>query len=529
MSPSKANATHSATAGPAASSATALDHGRLSTGRLAGLSLPAAVWILSWPILAESLLNSLVGLTDTVLAAGIEDGGAAADAVGGASYVLWFMGLIAQAVGVGATAIISRSVGAGRIAVANAAVGQSILLALAGGVVVGAMVAMVAAPVARLLALTPEATEAFVVFLRINAIGVPLGAVLFSGIASARGAGDSLRPLISMLIVNVVNMVLSYLLSGVDLKAAPIRGQAARTLLENPLDLDLGVRGIAWGTVVAYGVGAIVMLAILRRGVGGARRARGAPGSRGAAGGVRLRARWLRFHKTTMLRLCRIGIPNFFEMLGMWAGNFLVIMMVGWLGGAAGGTLGSHLIAVRLEAFSYLPGFAFGTAAATLVGQHLGAGNQRSATRAGWLCAMLAVGFMGAMGVVFITMPRVLTGLLTTQPTHLELVPPLLVIAGLVQIPFGVSIVLRSALRGAGDTRGAMWITWICTYFVRLPLAYVLSGVDVPLPGGRVFENPSPLDLGLRGLWMGLCLEIVVRCAMFMHRYAMGKWRSTRV
>jgi putative MATE family efflux protein len=514
------SATQPTSPAPAAIIAPSLDHGRLTTGRLAGLSLPAAVWVLSWPILAESVLNSLVGLTDTVLAAGIEDGGAAADAVGGASYVLWFMGLIAQAVGVGATAIISRSVGAGRIAVANAAVGQSIILALAGGVVVGAMVAMVAAPVARLLALTPEATEAFVVFLRINALGVPLGAVLFSGIASARGAGDSLRPLISMLIVNGVNMVLSYLLSGVDLKAAPLQGAAARTLLENPLELDLGVRGIAWGTVVAYGVGALVMLVILRRGVGGVGSVRGT---------VRLRARWLRFHRTTMLRLCRIGIPNFFEMLGMWAGNFLVIMMVGWLGGAAGGTLGSHLIAVRLEAFSYLPGFAFGTAAATLVGQHLGARNLRSATRAGWLCALLAVAFMGAMGVVFITMPRMLTGLLTTQPTHLELVPPLLVIAGLVQIPFGVSIVLRSALRGAGDTRGAMWITWICTYFVRLPLAYALSGVDVPLPNGGVFENPSPIDMGLRGLWIGLCLEIVVRCAIFTHRYAKGHWRSARV
>jgi putative MATE family efflux protein len=495
-------------------SPSALEAGRLTTGRLAGLSLPAAVWFLSWPILAESVLNSLVGLTDTILAAGLDDGGAGADAVGGASYVLWFMGLIAQAVGVGATAIISRSVGAGRFAVANAAVGQSLLLACAGGVVVGLLVAVVAHPMARLLGLTPAATEAFVAYLRVSAIGVPLGAVLFSGIAAARGAGDSLRPLISMLIVNVVNIFLSYLLSGVDLRTAGAPGQPPRLLLENPLSLDLGVRGIAWGTVVAYGVGALVTLLILRRGVGG----------------VRLHARWLRLHSTTMLRLCRVGIPNFFEMLGMWAGNFLVIMMVGWLGGASGGTLGAHLIAVRLEAFSYLPGFAFGAAAATLVGQHLGAGNHRSAARAGWLCALLAVAFMGLMGLVFVAFPRQLTGLMSAQPAHLELVPPLLIIAGLVQIPFGVSIVLRSALRGAGDTRGAMWITWICTYFVRLPLAYLLSGVDIPLPGtAQTIPNPSPLELGLQGLWMGLCLEIVVRCAIFTFRYARGNWRSMRV
>ena len=72
------SATQPTSPAPAAIIAPSLDHGRLTTGRLAGLSLPAAVWVLSWPILAESVLNSLVGLTDTVLAAGIEDGGAAA-------------------------------------------------------------------------------------------------------------------------------------------------------------------------------------------------------------------------------------------------------------------------------------------------------------------------------------------------------------------------------------------------------------------------------------------------------------------
>jgi Na+-driven multidrug efflux pump len=206
-------------------------------------------------------------------------------------------------------------------------------------------------------------------------------------------------------------------------------------------------------------------------------------------------------------------------------------MMVGWMGGAlGGGTLGAHLIAVRLEAFSYLPGFAFGTAAATLVGQHLGAGSPRTAVRVGWMCTLLAAVFMGLMGLLFMLAPRILTGLMSAQPAHLQLVPPLLVIAGIIQIPFGVSIVLRSALRGAGDTRAAMWITWITTYLVRLPLAYLLSGVEIPVPGGGgTIPNPSPVAWGLTGLWIGLCLEIVVRCGIFVHRYVRGAWLRVRV
>src|SRR5204863_7143728 len=96
--------------------------GRIRSGRLAGLGMGAAIWVLAWPILAESFLNSLVGLTDTFLSAQLSE--AATDAIGGASYLLWFIGLVVQAIGVGATALISRAVGRGRVAVANAAVGQ---------------------------------------------------------------------------------------------------------------------------------------------------------------------------------------------------------------------------------------------------------------------------------------------------------------------------------------------------------------------------------------------------------------------
>ena len=82
------------------------ERGRLRSGRLAGLSMRRAVWILYWPIVLESLLTSLVGMTDTYLSAQISVH--ATDAIGGASYLLWFIGLVVMAVGVGATALISR-------------------------------------------------------------------------------------------------------------------------------------------------------------------------------------------------------------------------------------------------------------------------------------------------------------------------------------------------------------------------------------------------------------------------------------
>jgi Na+-driven multidrug efflux pump len=484
-------------------------------GRLAGLSMTAAIFTLSWPILTESLLNSTVGLTDTILSAGIDDHGASTDAVGGASTILWFVQLVVQAIGVGATALISRAVGGRRIGVANAAVGQTMILAGVCGLLVGIGMALIAHPASIALSLSPVAAAGFRQFMLINAIGVPLGSVLFAAIACARGAGDSLRPLIAMVIVNAVNIAMSWSLAGVDLQSvAIVNGEPmVRWVLHNPFNFNLGVRGIALGTLSAYSVGCVVMVAMLSRGIGG----------------IRLRAARLKPHWHTMRRLIRVGVPNFFETLGMWAGNLLVVLMVGRMGAETPGLLGSHLVAVRIEAFSYLPGFAFATAAATLVGQYLGAGSPKLASKAVRICCTAAATFMGLMGILFILKPESIVGLMTSQEVHLTHTPPLLRTTGFVQIPFALSLVFRSALRGAGDVKAAMVLTWFCTYLLRLPMAYAFCGVSIPLWGGRVLENPFPWHGGLTGVWVGLCLEIVIRAALFWGRFAQGHWSRQRV
>lgn len=504
---------------PAATAGVTPD-GRLRTGKLAGLTMTGAIWVLSWPIMVQSLLNSLVGLTDTVLAAGVSE--AATDAIGGASYIVWFVGLVMAAIGVGATALISRAVGGGRQAVANAALGQAILLALWAGVAVGVLVAAGAWPLAAMLNLSDEAAAAFRSYMLINAAGAPLASFLFTGIECCRAAGDSRRPLWSMVAVNVVNVLLSWSLAGVDLTSTRfVNGQTVTTVvLANPFPFDLGVTGIALGTLVGHAVGAAMVLHLLLRG----------------RSGVVLRRRRLRPHWHTMRRLIRVGFPNFLEMLGMWLGNFAVVLMVGMLGASAGaGVLGAHVVAIRVEAFSFLPGFAMGTAAAALAGQYLGAGSPRLAWRATLACTGVASAIMGAMGLLFILAPRAIVGALTSQPTHLELVPQVLAVAGLVQVPFAVSMVLRSALRGAGDVKVVMWLTWISTWGIRLPLAYACSGVDITLPrwlGGGVIDNPfwpTGETGGLVGLWVGLCAELVIRAAMFAARFIQGGWTRAKV
>jgi putative MATE family efflux protein len=483
------------------------------SGRLAGLSLPLAIFTLAWPVLIDSFLGTLVGLTDTYLAARIS--APATDAIGAAAYISWFVGISIMALDVGSTALVSRSVGKGRLAAARAAVGQTMLLAMIVGVLMGAVIALVVEPLRSLMGLTGDAAREFRTFMRVMAFDVPATALLYGGIAVLRGAGDSRTPMRAMVAVNVFNLALAIALSGIDLSIPTGQG-AHRVLWKNTLGLNLGVLGIALATLIAHGLGAILIVAALFRG----------------RSGVSLRLRRLRPDRVTLARLARVGIPNYLETLGMFVGNYLVMLMVAWMGA---GLLGSHIIAIRLEALSFQQGFAMGVAAAALAGQYLGAGSAKHAARAITICAVIAAVFMGAMGLVFCLAPAMLVGFMSEQPEHLELVPRLLFITGLVQIPFAVGIVLRSGMRGAGDVKAVMWLTWISTYAVRLPLAYAFSGVDIPLPAwlvgreGSVLENPFPIDAGLPGLWAALCLEIVIRGALFTWRYRHGGWKHARV
>ncbi len=488
---------------------TTAPEGRIRTGRLAGLSMWAAIWVLSWPILVESFLTSMVGLVDTTLSAGLSE--AATDAIGAASYVQWFIQMIGMAVGVGATALVSRSIGRGRQAIADAVTAQALLLSVTASFVVGALLFFAAPAVATVLQMSEDASDAVVLYLRVTAFGVPLSGILVSGIACCRGAGDAKRPLLVMVAVNIVNIIVSWALSGVDLARATADG-GRQVYMVNPFTFDLGILGVALGTVAAWFTGACLVCWWLWKGTPG----------------VRLKPRRMKPNWITMSRVARVGLPNFFESSGMWLGNFMVLLIVGWMAAGQEGLLGAHIIAIRIEAFSFLPGFSMGMAAATLAGQYLGAGRADLAARAMVRCCAIATAIMGTMGILFIVIPKPIVGLLSQQATHLEYAPYMLMIAGCVQAPFAIGLVLRTAMRGAGDTKVVMLLTWFSTYAVRLPLAWFFSGVDIPLWNGMVIPNPGP-DWGLVGVWVGLCSELIVRALLFGGRFVEGGWRRIRV
>ena len=163
----------------------------------------------------------------------------------------------------------------------------------------------------------------------------------------------------------------------------------------------------------------------------------------------------------------------------------------------------------------------------SLVGQNLGARHPDLALRSGWLAFGLGCGVMAGMGVFFYVLaPWMFTICAPNSPEIVVAGVPALRLVAFAMPALAASIVLTSALRGAGDTRVPVLFTWIGFFVVRIPLAYFLIRSAVTLPGIGTFVGAG---LGLFGAWLAMFVDIHVRGVFFLVRYARGAWVKTKV
>lgn len=435
------------------------------------------VLLLALPVLFEQILNATVGYIDIFLAGRISK--EATSAVGFASYIGWLMTGLSWLVCTGATALVSRHVGARDQAGANRFANQSLALSMGFGALGAAFLYAMAPTFVALQGLHGEAERIAVQYLRIDAFGYLLYGAMLGGAASLRGAGDMKAPMLLMGAVNVVNAIVS---------TALVYG-----LWGMP---NIGTPGIAVGTLVGRLTGGLLMLALLAHG----------------RSGLRLRRELLVPRWADLRRLLRVGVPAGVDAIIHWTGHFVFLMLVGRIGSGAVQTASyaAHMVGVRIEALSFLPAQAWGAAAATLVGQSLGAGRPAVAMRSGLQAASHIALSTAVMGVIYFTFAPQLFGFFSADPLVAEVgVAPLRLLA-FVQPALGILIVFLHALRGAGDTRRPVLFTIIGTWGVRLPVAAILI---------------YGFGFGLLGAWIGMAADIVVRAALMSGRFLRGRWK----
>jgi putative MATE family efflux protein len=436
--------------------------------------------VLALPILAENVLHMLVGLTDTYLAGHLPaDAAGATAAVGAVAYVLWFVNLIAMAIATGATAIVSRAVGARHRSLANSVAGQSVGAALVIGTCAAAAFVLFADPLADLTGLRGQALEYTRYYFRVLSLSLPFSIVTVAAGAVLRGAGDTLTPAAAMVVVDLVNIGLS----------------AGLTYGYFGLP-EMGFRGIAVGTVVAYTIGGVILVAALFRGRG-----------------VRLHWHRLRPHWHTLRRLLRIGLPNGVEGGLTWLAQFTILRTINEMdrsnvSGAA------HIVTIRVESLSFMLGLAVSTATATLVGQALGRKDPQAAARVTRVAVGVGMVVMVLWGVAFVLFGRQLAGVMTSDPRAIELVATCLWITAFAQPGFAATLVFGGALRGAGDTLAVMLINTASQVGLRLVAVLILV---------------KAFGLGLPAIWFVLGTELSIRGLAMTARFAHGGWKHVKV
>jgi len=240
----------------------------------------------------------------------------------------------------------------------------------------------------------------------------------------------------------------------------------------------MGVAGAAWATVLSRCYMAVVLLAaILRR-------------DRWSWNDVRAMRHAI--ERSWLARLFRLGFPAASQItleVGVFGATTALAGMVDPISAA------SHQIAINFAAVTFMIPLGLSSAGAVRVGHAIGSGNPQRAAGAGWAAIILGTLFMAATAVVFVTMPRALIGLFSTQEAVLSLGASLLIVGAVFQLFDGLQGVATGVLRGIGDTRTPMLINLVAHWLFGLPLGYTLC---------------FTLGYGVVGLWIGLSAGLMV-------------------
>jgi putative MATE family efflux protein len=400
------------------------------------------IWALAWPAIIGNLLNSTVGLVDLKIVGSL--GAPAIAAVTTGNRLFFMVQAVLIAVTSGTTALVARAWGADDRAEAARVTRASLWLCIGLGLVLTVGGVVFAHPIAGLFRLDPEAVELSAGFIRwLSLFHVPF-AIGFVLAVALRAAGDMKTPLWIGAATNGLNVGLAW------------------GLVHGRFGLPrLGVVGAAVASGGAFTLFAGVLLALW------------------LAGRLRVgRATGPALQRRRVARLLRVGIPAGLEQV-LWQGGLLTFLWIVALYGTV--PYAAYGIGVSVLSFSFVVGFGFSIAAATAVGQALGAGDAELAARRGWLATGLAIAVMVLFGSVIVATAHPLAHFLIDDPAVVRLAVFFIYILGSVQALMAVEFTLSGALRGAGDTRYPLYAVVCGLYGVRIALAAVFAWLGLPV------------------------------------------------
>jgi len=439
-------------------------------------NLNRAILLLAVPMVLEMVLESLFAVVDVFWVGRL--GANAVATVGLTESLLSLVFAVGIGLSLSTTAMVARRIGEKDPQGAAVAGVQAIVLGLITSLVVGIPCFIYAPELLRLMGASGDIISTGSGYARIALGGSGAILMLFLNNAIFRGAGDAAIAMRLLWVSNIINLILDpCLIFGL--------GPFPR----------LGVTGAALATFTGRSIGVAYQFYRLLRGTER----------------IRILTRQIRVNLHVLLRLVRVsltGILQFAIAHTSWIG---LVRIVSVFGAAA---LAGYTIAIRIVVFLILPSWGLSNAAATLVGQNLGAQKPERAEQAVWRTGFYNMLFLGSVGVFFVIVAEPIVRLFTQDPAVVPLAATCLRIISYGNIGYAYGMVMLQAFNGAGDTVTPTIVHFFGFWMLEIPLAYWLA---------------IPMRLHSNGVYIAIVIaecSIAAASAMLFKR---GKWKTRKI
>jgi putative MATE family efflux protein len=435
-----------------------------------------SLFLLAVPMILEMIMESTFAVVDIFFVAKL--GAEAVAVVGLTESMMALVYAVAFGLAIGATATVARRIGEKDTEGAAKTATHVIYLGVIVSLIMSVIGVVMAPHIFQLLGAEPHVTEMGLTFMRIMLGGNAVVVFLFLLNAIFRGAGDAAIAMRVLWLANGLNMILSpCFIFGVWFFPR------------------LGVTGAAVGTTIGRGCGVLFAFWYLFRGE------------------KRFeihRDHW-RIDPSMLWKLTKLSWTAVLQFLIGTASWSALVRVVAGFGSEA---IAGYVISLRVVVFALLPALGLSNAAATMVGQNLGAKKPERSEASVWKAAFFNAGFYFFVGVVLYVFSHAIVAFFTTEPTVLAYGSDSLTIVALGFTFYGFGMVMETAFNGAGDTWTPTWINLFIFWIFEIPLAYLLAYY---------------FDMGPRGVFWAITIAFSLLAVVSGLLFKLGYWKRKMV
>lgn len=435
----------------------------------------------SVPLLIGNLAQQLYSTVDSIVVGNYVGDGALA-AVGASGPILNLLLVLFMGISVGASIMVSQYYGAGERENLSETVGTTITATLLSSAFIMVLGPLITRPVMAMLDTPADIYEMSCEYLVILFLGI-IGCAYYNIISGVlRGLGDSIMPLIFLIVACLLNIVLDiWFVAG----------------------FQMGVAGVAWATILAQAVsGALCLWRLMRM-----------------KDVLTVNLHTLRPKSLFVKKLVQLGLPSG---LTQAIFSFAMIIIQSLTNSFGTAVIAANTVVMRVDGFAMMPNFTFGSAMTTYTGQNMGAGRLDRTEKGAKSGLIMGVSVSVVLVGLILLFGKYLMLMFTDTPEVIRLGQQMLNTLAVGYIAMSVTQILSGVMRGAGDTMTPMWISFITTVIVRVPVAYGLEFLTRPEGGAMGSGEPTPLFLSLLISW-------VVGAVLTTIAYLRGKWKKKAI